>query len=300
MSRTVTFEIPVDTSLFTPVQLQPRAACWFAMTGWARWLREHWVSFPQLIRDHQLGVVIATLDLEYCRPFDFFEADTVVGTSGLSVRANGKLLILTTTISPPGGNDVARVTAVLRPVAIADGVALAATPTRLDLAAPPHFAPDEIVDGAPMRRMREVIKDLVSESPPIALHGRTFTLHRHLCEAADQWSGIALADLTTEVREELVALHSSDVPALAAGFVHPMRRITLEFRRAAFFLDEFSVECRTYESANGLAFVHRLARLPDDQELATFVEWFTPIDRALEQAHGIPFDRQLLTQGGPS
>ena len=276
MARSTTFEVPTDTSLFSPMQLQPRAACTLAMSGWARWLREHWVPFPRLIEDHKLGVVIAGLEVEYLRPFAFFDSDSVVATTAVTVRSNGRLLFVLARLSPPEGLDVAHVRGVLRPVTITDGVILSAVPTDLDAETLARFREDEMVSEAPGRRLQTAVGELEAGGPPLAVTSRTFRLHRNLCETADQWSAIALSDVTTEVREDLAAARSADVPALAASLTEPMRSMKMEFRRPAFFLDEFTVECSAYAGRDAIAFVHRFCSVPSEELLATFVEWFPP------------------------
>lgn len=273
MTRKTTFEIPTDTSLFTPIQLQPRAAFTLAMTAWARWLREHWVPFPRLIKDYGLGVVIAGLDLEYSRPFTFFDSDALVATTSLSVRDNGKLLFLDLSLCSSHGEEVARVAAVLRPVEITDGLILSAAPTTLSPEIIALFDDDEIVNVS-RPRLGVALAELADGPPAMASAERSITVHRHLCEAADQWSGIALADIATESREQLAAARGGDLPELAAAFMQPMRRIAVEFRRPAFFLDEMRAQCTAFVRANSLVFVHQLLSAFDGEALAAFGEWF--------------------------
>lgn len=285
MARTTTFQIPVDTSMFTPLQLQARSVFGLAMTGWARWLREHWVPFPRLIEEHGLGVVIAGLDLEYLRPFTFFDADAIDTAVTLAVRNRGDLLFLSLDVSPSDGSPpVARVSAVLRPVRISDGLVLSAAPTNLDLDALAGFEPDEVVTTT-RPRLRTVVAELERGSSPVTTSSHTFTLHRHLCEAADQWSGIALSDITTEVRERLASGPGAGVDGLTAALVDPIRRIAIEFRRPAFFLDELTADCSAYERADGLVLLHRLSSAVDMEPLATFVEWFSPAEAPSDTTH---------------
>jgi acyl-CoA thioesterase FadM len=279
MARTTSFELPVDTSMFTPLQLHPRTVCWLAMSGWARWLREHWVPFPRLIRDYGLGVVVVRLDLEYLRPFSFFDSDAVVATASLGVRPSGSLLHFAFDLAPAeGGEEVARAAVALRPLNIGEGEGLSAIPTNLDPEVIAGFAEDEIVESAAPPRLRALAADLESGRAPIAGDSHTFTLYRHLCETADQWSFMAVTDVTTEVREKLIAGTSAEVPALTAALRRPMRRVSMEFHGAAFFLDELTAECRAYDGEDELLFVHRFSSGHNDEPLATFVEWFPAED----------------------
>lgn len=164
--------------------------------------------------------------------------------------------------------------AVLRPVRIAERLALSAVPGDLDADVLATFAEDEFVSPASKRRIRQIVADVEAGAPAVATSLRSYTLHRHLCEVADQWSAIALPDLTSEVRERLVT-ESEDIPALNAAFVSPMRRMTMEFWRPAFFLDEFTIDCRAYERDGDVIFVHRFLRANDGEPLTTSVEWLT-------------------------
>ena len=86
MPRAVVFEVTSDTSHFTPLQLQPRAILALSFNGLSRWLREHLVSFPVLIRDHLCSVVILGAGIKYEAPLGFFDGD------GFCVRATLKVL----------------------------------------------------------------------------------------------------------------------------------------------------------------------------------------------------------------
>src|SRR5688572_27204171 len=101
MGRVTAFEMPVDTSLFTPLQLQPRAVLWMAMTGWARWLSEHWeMSFPRLLDEHGIGMVVAGFDVDYLRPFSFFDSGALIAMVRVRVREDGALLFLDMETAP--------------------------------------------------------------------------------------------------------------------------------------------------------------------------------------------------------
>ena len=71
------------------------------------------------------------------------------------------------------------------------------------------------------------------------------------------------------VREELVSTSAGRVPTLGAGLAQPLRRISVEFRRAAFFLDEITVECRAFLRDNELTFVSRFVNSADKESSAT-------------------------------
>jgi acyl-CoA thioesterase FadM len=272
MPRTVSFETPVDTSQFTALQMQPRAVLSLAMTGWAHWLREHWVSFPVLVRDVGLGVVIAEFGLEYLKPFTFFDADTVHATVTLRARDDGALLRIDMQLASGQGVDVAKVTGMLRPVRVADVDSLSATAADLGNGLLSTFAADEHFSRDGRRRIAARVAELASGAAPVARHVKEFTVHRHLCEVADQWSAIAMPDLAAEVREELVGSARERDGALVGGLARPLRTLTFEFRRAAFFLDTVAVQTEAYVHGGDLTFVHRFHSGVGSAAIATLIE----------------------------
>jgi hypothetical protein len=179
-----------------------------------------------------------------------------------------------TGISAPDAREAARITAVLRPVRIGDGVALSATPTNLDAGVLAAFAADEIVPDGSRPRLRHAVAEIEGGRDPVAECSQTFTLYRHLCETADQWSGIAIPDLTAAVRESLAVAAGHERPVLTAALAQPLRQLSLEFRRAGFFLDQCTDHCRAYERAGEVAFVHRICTNPGADLMATVVERF--------------------------
>lgn len=274
MGRTVTYEIPLDTSLFTPLQAQPRMLFWIGMNGWPRWLSAHWVSFRKLLTEQGLGVVVAGLEMEYLRPFTFFDADLLVVTMAVRVRSDGGLFFLEALFAPPGEEPIARGRAILRPVRIGEGLALSATPANLSREILARFSGDEIVSEVPPRVIPKLALELETSGPPLAKASRPFDVHRHDCEVADQWSAIAIPDLAAAVREEIVSACAGQDPTLAAGLANPLRRITIEFRRAAFFLDRGRVDTRAFARGEQLIFLHRFLGSEGEEPNATAIEWF--------------------------
>ena len=83
-----------------------------------------------------------------------------------------------------------------------------------------------------------------------------------------------MPDLAAGVREELVSTSAGRVRALGAGLAQPLRRMNAEFRRAAFFLDEITVECRAFLRGEELIFVSRFLHSADTESSATVIERF--------------------------
>jgi acyl-CoA thioesterase FadM len=108
-------------------------------------------------------------------------------------------------------------------------------------------------------------------------------MHRHLCEAADQWSGIALPDLVVQGREELVEATPAVEGAqpLIDVLSRPLRHLAVEFHRPAFFLDRLRQETRAYGADGGFSFTHQFVN-ESDELLATCVEWLAHLPAARE------------------
>ncbi|NJM91144.1 MAG: hypothetical protein HC863_02500, partial [Myxococcales bacterium] len=75
--RVIRHDLVVDTCLFSPLQLQPRALFAHSWNGLARWFAEHVCSFPSLLGDHRFGMVFLAIELRYREPLGFFDADVL-------------------------------------------------------------------------------------------------------------------------------------------------------------------------------------------------------------------------------
>src|SRR4051795_11920695 len=76
-ARSIAFELPVDTSLFSPLQLQPAALLHLSFQSLARWLKSHCVSYPKLIDREHLGLVFLGFRVEYDQPLRFADCDAL-------------------------------------------------------------------------------------------------------------------------------------------------------------------------------------------------------------------------------
>lgn len=256
MPRTVRWEVPNDTSLFTPHQLQPRAVGELAMSGWARWLRAHVVSFPKLIREHGVGVVVVGAEIEYLTSFGFLEADAFDAEAAVFVRKNGALFEVDLSCSA-GGTPVVRVTTVVRTVLLADTQSLAATPGELPQPLLERFQPDERRESA-RRHLAPQVNALEASPEPLGAASRPFVVHRHLCEVADQWSFIIVPDLASEGREHLALASGAKVPSLRKGVSRPIKKIQFELSKPFYAFEHGTLETRAWSTAEGLAFVHTM------------------------------------------
>jgi hypothetical protein len=255
MPRRSRFVIPVDTCLFSPLQLQPATALRIGMSALASTIRRQLVEWRILKQEFRTTVVIAGVHLEYLRAFDFFSASEIEVDAGLIARKAGKFLELDCRMSA-AGDEFARLRVLNRPVRLSGSEALDATPADLDQALLARLPADEH-DGSPITR--PLPDRLAAVERGAALVGeRTmrFMVSRADCEIADQWQNVRLPDWLTLGRERLV-LESSDA-RLKAGLRQPMSQFFSEFRRPMYFADEGLLHTRAYHGPRSLVFVHEV------------------------------------------
>jgi len=270
--RHVRFSIPTDTSLFTPLQLQPRILLWLGMNGWARWLREHLVSFRELMREHQLAVVVLAVHLEYLAPLGFFDVDELVVEGRWRARMGG-ILLQGDYDYFGAGQTVARARCLLRPVRLQGLESLAAVPSRLSRSLLQRFQPDEVDRERPEFVVTELVQEL-ERGDAIAEHTSALMIHRHDCEVADQWSFIDIPNHVGAVRERLVLERAGDVPALSASLSHPLRSFDVELSRPMYLLDQGTISTKAYSHRGDVSFVHRVSS--GEHLHAVVVERFAP------------------------
>jgi len=268
--RLVRFAIPTDTSLFTPLQLQPRCMFWLGMSAWARWLQEHLVSFRHLIRDHRLGFVVLSAHLEYLQPFGFFDADELVVEAGFRARMGGVVLQGDYNYIG-GGKKVAEARCILRPVRLQDLHSLAAVPSRLSPSLLDRFQPDEVDRERPERVVPELVREL-EKGQALAEASSPLMIHRHDCEVADQWSFIEVPSHVGAARERLALEHAGDSRALSSALSNPLRSIDAELNRPMYLLDQGTTSTKAYSNGGEVGFIHRL--YTGVQEHAVVVERF--------------------------
>lgn len=272
MPRVCRYELPIDTTHFTPLQLQPRRLYTQWFNGWARWLQEHLVSFRTLIREYHRSVVIAGTRLEYLAPFGFFDADALTMELDLRVRKGGELLESRGTFLD-GSKVICRVTVVLRPVIVQDELALAALPGNLGPAVLAKFQPDEIDATAPRRYVGEQFQRVAAEGTLLGRTERTLRMYRHFCEVADQWAFMDTACHVGACREELVLARGQEVPALRKGVSHPLQSVDTEFQRPFYAFDDTIVTTSAYQHEEALVFLHTLQG-PEGASRAIAIERF--------------------------
>lgn len=272
MARITTFETATDTSQFTAMQLQPKTVLSLTWNGYARWLREHLVSFPNLIKDHSIGTAVLGISIDYLEPLSFFDTDTLSVSVALTVRREASRLQVSTDFFGDGKH-AARASLILIPLEIGDPETLAASPTRVPENLLDRFEPDEIDAASPERRVPGLVQKIKDSGSMLAEGGGSFTIHHHLCEVAEQWSFIEVPNIVESVREPLALDNHEEIPELRQSLNQPLRKFNVELNRPYFVFESGQVKTEAYMVQDRLAFIHQLHSAEDTNEVyGTIVE----------------------------
>jgi hypothetical protein len=255
--RRCTFELVTDTSHFTALQLQPRALLQVSFNALSRWLKEHLISFPWLIREHRLSVVILGARIRYERLFGFFDSDSVQVEGGCRVMRGGTRLRFDVEVWAPAGL-AATVSILLCPVAIEDPLTLAATPTTIADDVLERFAADEVDPGSPDRTLPGLRQTIESEGTLVAEGSSSFLVDRHLCEVADQWAFTEVPALVGASSATIARERCDQRPELRHVLALPLRSFEMELMRPYFWFQAGQIRSRVYQQEHGMAVVHQL------------------------------------------
>ena len=256
MKRTTRFEVPFETRHFTPFQLQTKALCEIANSGWSRWLKAHMIPFPQLIKQHRVSFVIAGLKLNYLHPLTFFDADSLEATFAPTVRAGGKMIVWDIDFAA-NDHQVAQARFATIPVLIRDEM-LSALPGLLPDTVYQQFTPEECLPDRPKRYVGELVQSIEENGRYLTSGTHPIFLHRHVCEVADQWSYTELTSHAAGSREMLALQQGQAFPDLIHGLSQPLRQVDAELARPYYAFDDGSVESKAYCYEGRLTLVHRL------------------------------------------
>jgi len=273
MPRWCTYEVPVDTGMFSPVGLQPTAVLRLAFNGAAQWLGRHAISHRRLVSEHKTGFVIWSASFISDRPVSFFDADC------LEMRVMGRVCGGGTQFACEGQlfgsfGTAVHVQATCVPLRLDGDAALSGVPARLCPEVMASFLPDEI-ETLPHRSPVPGLQAVVArEGILLARHERQFTIHRHQCEVADQWFWPEAASLASGGREDLIRADADSVPTLRHALGTTVRRLDLLFNRPFFLFDQGVVVSSAHRWKGRLVFIHELKGIDDDQARALAIEQF--------------------------
>jgi len=274
MPRTIAFDVVADTGHFTPLQLQPRAVLSLAFNGLAHCLRDHLISFPRMIAEHRTSVVILGAGITYQAPCRFFDGDAFSVRATLAARRQASRAELTVELHGARGR-AATARILLCPVHIEDPASLAASPAPFPPAVLERMRPDEIDPTSPPRPLPALLEEIAGAGELLATGRHAFTMHRHLCEVADQWAFFEVPGFIGASREALTLERGGDAPLLRQGIGEPLRRLEVELSRPYFWLEEGVIETSAYRLNDRLAMVHRLSsNLPGGDQHGIALELF--------------------------
>lgn len=271
MPRAISFEVPVDTSLFNPLQIQPRAALSLSFTALTHWLRAHLVAFPRLLGEWHSGVVFLGFDLQYEAKLGFFDLEMLPVTAEMKALRKSWLLGLEANIGPEE-RPAARVSLLMHPVRVVEPISLAAEAAAWPDELIARFRDDEWADKPPRVVPGEVAR-IEAWGKPRAEVSRRFVVHRHLCEVADQWFFAEIPRLLDTTREELALSEDSTIRQRLLG--QPLRRLVAELYRPYYWLHDGELRSSVHGHGDELVVIHRLQSLqPVREACGIAIEYF--------------------------
>ena len=272
MWRAIEFEVPVDTSTFSAVQLHPGVAASLTWSALARWLRAHLVSMPTLIAKESTGLVVTGFHLEYHDAVSFFDVDAFTVRAGLRIMRRGERGQLDLRFFTDR-HDIATARLIVVPVSIEDPISLAATPAGLSEDLLARLEPGYVESTSPERIVPVRLAAVETSGHLIAEATMPFTIDRHRTEVAEQWSFAAVPPLAAAAREDLALNdHSSARTSLLRCLSSPLSGFDVEFGRPFFSFERGNVVTRAYTVGDRLGLVHRFTSEDGTTLHATAVE----------------------------
>lgn len=273
VGRTSTFDLYYDSGFFSPLQMQPHRVLALADMGWVRWMAEHIVPFPVMIREHQTAVVVTGLRLRYREPFGFLDGDHVTVATRIQLLGDRTVQGVTTDVTALSTN-IATVDWTCRVLRITNHETLSATVGRI----PDHLA--SRFDGAephartaadPTTFVTRRLGEIVGSQAPLVNHDYDLTVGRALCEVADQWWFADIPTYLSAAREHLIEHHGDSHPILRQGLRRPLREMEIRLTRPFFLLDRATVTTSAFPGRVTPTFVHQIAG-PSGAHHATAIE----------------------------
>ncbi|MDZ4663033.1 MAG: hypothetical protein SGJ18_15585 [Pseudomonadota bacterium] len=260
MPRSHTVDYPFDTSQFTPHQFQSRSLLSVSFNVMWGWLRTHFVSFRDGVKNHGLSWVIVGIDIAYQDRVDFFDDDGfTVEVKGATLRKNGTLLDFNIEFRT-AEKQIAKVKILLFALKVAHlDASLAGVTGKVEGSLLKKLRPDEIDDTTPDRVVPVLLSEIETSGEILAEGNISLTIHRHLCEVADQWCFVELMGIVGRGRENLVQANTDKGDSLLKGLSHPLKKINAELKKAYFLFDECYVQTKAYQVGEDVYFVHNLS-----------------------------------------
>jgi hypothetical protein len=278
MARSVSFDQPNDTCMFTPLQLQPVHALRIGMSTWARWLAANVASFPALVRDHGFGAVVIGAHVTWVTPCTFFDSDGVRTEGNVKIVNKGALFREDFHIYAVGGKaDGQKILdgiGIVRPLQVDREAGLGATPIPVPPGILAKLDKADIDDTAVAPKpVSDAMKRVEGVAPIAEGEIRTFC-SRALSEVADQWSYIEVPGYAAHARETLVLAAGKGATELRRGLRSPLRSVNVEYKKPVFSFDELIVRTRAFAQDGELWFLHAVHTTRDPDPRAHILERF--------------------------
>lgn len=270
--RIVNMTYPIHTCLFTALQFHGRELLSLAMSSKWLWFEHHLkVSFPEFIQGYQQSNVTVAFEIEYTQPFTFFDANNF-NTSIVKVRLRQKESIFEIHHDFTANQRVfAKVILYWRILSLSGDDALTAVPGKVDEKLLQRFLPEEIDSSNIVRAVPKLLNKIETEGQIITESNDLFTLYRHQCEVADQWSFIELPTLASAGRERLIISLDDDPAELRRTMEKPIKSIVAKLSCPFFLFDEGRVRTRAYLLNKQPIFVHHVFNVSRADTLAAIV-----------------------------
>jgi hypothetical protein len=257
MPRQISYLEPVVTTMFSPLQLRPRALLGLVLPCLARWLAEHVTTFPAMVATYRSAVVIASTRIDYVIPYvGFTDASWLTVRSGLSIDQRGEWLQVDIDCTA-ADRSAARVATTMRVLTITDAGSLAASPGVLHPDLRKRFTPAETVTDFRLPNPHPALPAAVLAPQ----QWQTFISRSH-AEVADQWSFVEMVELATQARERLYVEKLHDPLPSHQVVGTPTRTLHAVFLRPMFVYDPCQVTSSAHRDGENLCFRHQIGH-PD-------------------------------------
>lgn len=270
-------EILHQTSDFDSFQMLPRSILSLGMASWAGVIKTNIYSFPRLIQEHKLGVVVVRTNISYLKSYDFFSGESYKVSTEMWLTKDRNFFIWDISFLGSDGERFAYLEGVGRAVKI-DPVSWGAVPTAIEPPILDFFHDEDYYPGEIGRPVEACIKSLKGQDP-IVQNQVSKKIYRHECEAADQWSFVEIGTNAANAREELLLACNppEDKIAQVKGLLNtPLVKINTQIKRPLFLFDNYTIQSSLYQTEEENHVVHRyLSTMGRPKEHAVVIESYS-------------------------
>ncbi|WP_158858100.1 hypothetical protein [Streptomyces sp. NRRL B-1347] len=270
MERASRLSIHYDTGMFSPLQLQPRAAASLLFMGWTRWLADHATPFPSILRDYRVSFPVVGFRLRYLSPFGFFDGNHFDLTTYTRLLRDRTMLETTAEIRSDD-TSVALVSFLSRCLLLDGSESLTGVPGTFPDSFSALFTKEEQPEAWSPGHFSKSLKSLTRDRTPVLESIFHLTVNRHLCEVADQWCFVDIPGHLCAARETMIEKCGTEYPIVRDGLRRPLRSVEFRLTRPLFLLDSATITTSSYIDGDELSFVHHISG-PDGAARAAAIE----------------------------